>query len=215
MSSGYREVHGTVHLEPVGSCIYCGANEGLSDEHIVPFALGGRLVLPQSSCSSCAKITSEFEQKVLRGFMLEARTTGGFPTRRPKKRPRSLPLEIGRDGVFQTVELTPNSHPGLLLLPLFAPPGVLVGRETGTGVVITGMETLGFGKHPSQVAQETKATTIRSTASLDVTSFARLLAKIGYGYAVAKDGELFWHAQVRADPRPLLSHPGLGPARHL
>jgi hypothetical protein len=28
--------------EPVNECIYCGATENLSDEHVIPFALSGR-----------------------------------------------------------------------------------------------------------------------------------------------------------------------------
>ena len=184
------EVRNRVRAEPVGSCIYCGAVNELGDEHIVPYALGGRYELPESSCSRCAAITSAFERKVLRGFMLDARTTGGFPTRRPKKRPRSFPLDIERNGTFQTLELDPDNHPGFLLLPLLAPPSVLVGRESGTGVTIIGIETIRFGKDPAEFAHEMGATSIRGSVDLDATSFSRLLAKIGYSYAIAAVGLL-------------------------
>jgi len=58
----------------IGECVYCGAKENLANEHIVPLALGGNLVLQNASCRSCAKITGKFEQRVLRGFMMDART---------------------------------------------------------------------------------------------------------------------------------------------
>jgi hypothetical protein len=49
------------------SCIYCGTQadqteaKELSDEHIIPYALGGNLVLPKASCDRCAKETHAFE----------------------------------------------------------------------------------------------------------------------------------------------------------
>ena len=41
----------TLRAASVGSCIYCGATDQLTDEHIIPLALGGRFVLPDSSCA--------------------------------------------------------------------------------------------------------------------------------------------------------------------
>ena len=40
---------------PVGRCIYCGGDGGgtLTKEHIFPAGLGGGLVLPRASCTSC------------------------------------------------------------------------------------------------------------------------------------------------------------------
>jgi hypothetical protein len=70
---------------------------------------GGRLVLPDSSCPACAAITSAFERKLLRGFMWDARTSGGYPTRRPKERPKSLPLQVECDGVVEQIELVPHA----------------------------------------------------------------------------------------------------------
>lgn len=40
--------------QPVNVCIYCGGTGALSDEHIIPFGLGGRWVLPKASCAECA-----------------------------------------------------------------------------------------------------------------------------------------------------------------
>ena len=42
---------------PVGRCIYCFAsNCNLGDEHIIPQALGGNIILHGASCSACDKI---------------------------------------------------------------------------------------------------------------------------------------------------------------
>ena len=45
-----NHVQTTYRFKPVGECIYCGARAGLSDEHIVPYALGGTFFLPLASC---------------------------------------------------------------------------------------------------------------------------------------------------------------------
>ena len=49
----------------LGRRLYCGADGTLSDEHIIPLGLGGRWVLPKSSCGPnfCATTRSD------RGFL--------------------------------------------------------------------------------------------------------------------------------------------------
>ena len=54
---------------PCGRCVYCGAITELSDEHIVPFGLGGRWVLPKASCSVCSVKTSRIERTCLRTML--------------------------------------------------------------------------------------------------------------------------------------------------
>jgi hypothetical protein len=49
---------------PVGRCIYCGSDggpDGLREEHIIPYSLGGNAVLEEASCSRCEAITSYLE----------------------------------------------------------------------------------------------------------------------------------------------------------
>lgn len=184
------ELKSFTRAEPVGRCIYCGATEGLSDEHVIPYALGGALILPDSSCPRCAGITSDFERRVLRGFMQGARVAGNYPTRRPKERPKSLPLEIEREGRFESVEVPTQRHPALLFLPLPEPPGIIAGRPHAPGVSVRGIETLYFGKNPADAARELGVKTIRTTENWDVTSFARLLAKVAYSWCVAAAGTL-------------------------
>ena len=57
------------HYPPVGRCIYCGATDELTDEHIIPFSLGGVLILDKASCNGtkgCNKKTHKFEGVVAR-----------------------------------------------------------------------------------------------------------------------------------------------------
>lgn len=184
-------------FDPVDSCIYCGRLSDLTDEHIVPFALGGRLILPKSSCRACAKVTSAFERECLRGFMLDARTAGGYPTRRPRKRPTTLPLEVTSEGEQELLRLEPSDHPGFLFLPRFERAGILAGGEPRSGLLVNGVETLYFGKAPPAVASELDAEGLRYSAQLPAYAFARLIAKIAYSYAVGARGLLpLSHATV-------------------
>jgi len=67
------EVRETTRFASQGACIYCGSSDDLTDEHVVPYGLGGKMILPKSSCRRCAMITGQFEGKVLRGFMRDGR----------------------------------------------------------------------------------------------------------------------------------------------
>src|SRR3546814_3930149 len=74
---------------PVGQCIYCGSTkEPLGKEHIIPYGLGGNLVLPKASCKGCEAITGGFEQVCLRTMFGPARLRLNMPTRRRKERPK-------------------------------------------------------------------------------------------------------------------------------
>jgi hypothetical protein len=69
-------------LGKIDKCIYCGAVEGLTDEHIIPYSLNGDYVLQQASCLACCDITSRFEQEVTRNFLRPMRAYFGLKTRR-------------------------------------------------------------------------------------------------------------------------------------
>jgi hypothetical protein len=182
------EVRTATRVGLVGFCIYCGSNESLSDEHVIPFALGGNAILEKASCKRCSKITSEFERRVLRGFMLEARTAARFPTRRPKERPTTLPLMAKRGDQMESVALSSVQSPGFLHLPIFEPPAFLSGRTPVSGINVCGLETLVFGRPPDKLAVDLGTNTIQTSVNIDVPSFVRMIAKIGYSFAVAAQG---------------------------
>jgi hypothetical protein len=57
----------TKKYPPVGACIYCGTKEPpLTEEHIIPFAIGDKILLPAASCHKCCDTTKKFEQFVQR-----------------------------------------------------------------------------------------------------------------------------------------------------
>lgn len=184
----YMAVTETTKLRAMGECVYCGSAERLSDEHIVPFGLGGNLILPDASCPQCAKITSAFERRVLRGFMHRARTTGNFQTRRPKDRPQTHTVTLLRDDHAVETDVAVTDAPAFLQLPLLTPPQFFSGGTHTTGVKVRGLETLYFGVNPEEFVKGHAASGLRQQDSLDVTSFARMIAKIGYCYICATLG---------------------------
>ena len=114
-------------LKPVQRCIYCGAGDvPLSDEHVVPFSLGGTWILPKASCSDCAGITSRAERDISRGTYLALRTKAGFPTYRPRKRPRSFDvIAMMPDGSRRKISVAANKYPTLYPILHLPPPGIL------------------------------------------------------------------------------------------
>src|SRR5689334_18138627 len=92
---------------PVGVCVYCGATqERLTDEHIIPLSLNGKLVLPKASCSACAKVTGRIEEIVTRNMYGTLRLKKNFRSRHKKKRPTAMPFTGTTDA--SGVETTAN-----------------------------------------------------------------------------------------------------------
>jgi hypothetical protein len=89
-----------------------------------------------------------------------------------------------------TVSLPAAQSGAFLHLPLFRRAALLDGHAFTAGVEIRGIETLQFGKSPVDLMLTRGAHASRDQVDLDATAFARLLAKIGYGYAVYEYGYL-------------------------
>ena len=171
----------------VGLCIYCGAVNDLSDEHIVPFGLGGNLVLPKSSCRTCAKITSRFERIVLRGPFRPIRVFRGIQSRRKHRdAPTSLPLRIRREGEdWETIFLPHNDYPILLNFFVLDVPGC-DDPEYVKGVRLRGQITYSFGPRPGEVMSRLGVKQIKlPSQQYHPVDFAKMTAKVAYSMAVA------------------------------
>ncbi len=181
--------------EPTGTCIYCGSDgapHGLSDEHVVPFALLGDMILPNNSCRQCAKTTSAFELICARKMYGSFRTREGLRTRRPAKRPTKVPVEAG--GVPMMVAnagaiagfpiIRFKSPPGALMLPPIAPEWPSVELQLMTAVP----------REQDHWKQLPRGELSFYPVAFDLTSFARLCAKIAHGFAVAMFGRAAFDA---------------------
>ncbi len=124
--------HDAKHYASMDKCIYCGSGSKLTKEHIIPYSLGGRWVLPKASCSDCAKITGAFEGEFSRTILGPLRMLYNMPTRRPKDRPRHLPLKVkyptSKD--WEVAYVDRDVCPFLIGLPLYPMPDTLTGVAT-------------------------------------------------------------------------------------
>lgn len=192
-----------VHSYPSpGRCIYCmrlsEADADLTDEHIVPYGLGGRAVLKKSSCRACASATSRDERFLLRDMLLEARTQLDFPSRRPSDRPSTFKMGVfdaQEDGSFPKNmdsagfawrDVGAAERPAMIMLPGFAPPGILWGRAPTDKFRVTGLNAYvdGAARKPD-VEPGTQAAVFQKIRPEVV---CRVLAKVAHGAAVAELG---------------------------
>src|SRR4051794_2543668 len=104
---------------PVGRCIYCGETKlprgvlRFGNEHIIPLALGGNLVLPEASCRECEKIINrEIENPILRQEWGHLRTRRDFPSRNKALRKHRTHLMMrGTDGAPIPIPIKDHSTP--------------------------------------------------------------------------------------------------------
>jgi hypothetical protein len=189
-----------VKLPPVGHCIYCGRTDNLSREHIIPFGLNGNVVLLAASCARCQKITASFELAVLRGSMRAVRVRLQFQSRKKHEgAPLIQRLSFTRNGVSETIDFPVERFPTFLRLERFASPRYFTGEQK-FGIHITGARTILFGPRLEIVGRELGAQELTFTSARDQpTSFARMIAKIGYGMAFARG-----HIDRIEAPSPLI-----------
>jgi hypothetical protein len=172
---------------PVDRCIYCGGDGGgtLTKEHIVPLGLGGGLIMPRASCTSCQMEIQTFENICMRKTLLPYRKATGL-TRHPNDLPATVPLTL--DLALQgPTHVALDMHPNVVVLPgLRELPGILAGRPPQPMVqfdykIFSGLEILEGIKLRLKEQQSVGI-------YLDGYAWLRMLAKIAHGYAVAELG---------------------------
>lgn len=118
--------HGPCHFPSKGACIYCGSTRGLTDEHVVPYSLGGQHVIRAGSCRECADITKKFEQKVARDLWGTARASFGAPTRRKRERKMHVVMQDPTDPK-NTIEVPVADYPAGMVFYVMPKAGLLQG----------------------------------------------------------------------------------------
>lgn len=174
----------------IGKCIYCGASDSpLSEEHIVPYALNGRWTLLLASCSKCNGITSQFERDVTRNLLASTRAFHQFKTRHPRLRPISFPVDvIYKNGVEEKIEIPIEEYGAVTTFPIFEAPGYITGNHI-KGILFKG-HTLNRngGMDLIQLSKKYNVKAINFSSTFSPVNFARLIAKIAYGFAVSQFG---------------------------
>ncbi|MBN1804659.1 MAG: hypothetical protein JW837_05370 [Sedimentisphaerales bacterium] len=181
---------------PVGRCIYCNNTDDLTVEHIIPFGLGGRLELPESSCHRCCKITSDFEHTCLRTMYGPLRLLYDLPSRRKKFRPPKLPLKVKQtaEDDWTYIDVEQERYPFLILFPQLSMPNMLTnetvchGAKAKTFWIRGASPSYVFKDLLQQLTIQLNVHTIMPEAKVEVDKFCQMLAKIAYSFAIGELG---------------------------
>src|SRR6266581_7022579 len=173
----------------VGRCIYCGTTtRKLGDEHIIPYALNGGMLLPKASCEDCAKVTHRYEHTVARRIFGHFRIRYKVQSRRPERRPTHITVgTLMPDGSRGTVKVPVDEHPTMLFVYKFDQATILRGLPP---------EVEDFRWVPINISSKKELDDFiakyhwdRLVTLLPVpVEFARMLAKIAYSFVVGEFG---------------------------
>jgi hypothetical protein len=142
-----------LRTESADECIYCGSTDQLSREHILPYALGGTITIPDGSCETCRKMTHGFETAVLRGPMRVVRYIKNIPSRtKHKDVPETIPVKVIFNGREVDIEAPRHEAPILLPFPIFERPDYF--KSTASQLKLVGLATGSFGADPEEFALE-------------------------------------------------------------
>lgn len=180
-----------------GRCIYCGCTSDLRDEHIMPLGLGGTAYIDDASCSDCEKITSYLDgfiaSKVFGPMRVHAGMQSPRSRRRKEKRPTHLPVEYEIAGKPEIRVLPLKDHPHHIVVPIWEWPGITQAiQPSGNFGQLKGalywIIPESFHAAIGMRAGEQATVNFRGSRIVNVHTFARGLAKIGYCHAVAQYG---------------------------
>jgi HNH endonuclease len=180
--------------KPVWRCIYCGRDRTqvtLGKEHIIPFAFGGPLVLPRSSCTDCSNITRKFEGVCARAMFGAYRLAGNIPTRHPEERPTTLSINThSGPGTEREEHRLPIAEYPIIsaVVPELGPAGVLVGAPSTTEFKVNLKIINLMRDNDERKKWEAGEKQFEVSRTLMMTEFAQLLAKMAYSFAVAELG---------------------------
>ena len=121
--------HGAMKIPSRGACIYCARKHvPLTDEHVVPLALGGVHILKGASCHACADITKKFEQDVARELWGDARNSYNAPSRRKKQRKTYIVL-ADPDNPTRRIKVPYSEYPAAMVFYKMQRAGLLEGSR--------------------------------------------------------------------------------------
>ena len=173
-----------VRYAPLGRCLYCLASGvPLTEEHLIPRALGGRLTLPDAVCEPCRRITGRLEQATLEREFLVPKTLLALKRRRARgKGPsRMPPILVAGDDTPST--LTAETFPRRFSLPAFEPAGLLAGADRTD--ILPGIDFVDCHLNVGTPACRNIAA---APPLADPQAYATSIAKWAYSLAVAERG---------------------------
>jgi hypothetical protein len=156
----------------------------------MPFSLGGNAELRQASCRKCEAVTSYLDGYLARAIYHHLRVHTDTQSR--SGHPEVLSAEIELKDGRKTLTLPTGEHPFFLNMPVWGYPGVLRGLQPTSdfgdarahvywSIPPTMRQTLGLRDGEAAIVNDT-------SRPINMPTFARAIAKIGYCHAVAHYG---------------------------
>lgn len=169
----------------INKCIYCD-RKGETDEHIIPFALGGTVKLFNASCEKCRDLTSRCERNPLSKNLAEARAVLGYPSRHRDFSGEKFIFEVTfKNGAEGVLELSKNETLGVASFLEYPLPAFFTHNNYKGGIVVSACSLISFGPDIKALAQKYDLKTIRSSFKHKGNDFEKMIIKIAYCAAVA------------------------------
>ena len=145
----------------------------------MPFALGGKHVIPQASCPKCQKITGRIEKAVARGMWGDARIAFNVPTRRPKQRPKFISIPTTAPG--QTPITVPYAdYPAGMVFYWADRAGILQGLPQDVDLSAFWLLKMVTDKKKADDFHRRHPNRLVVQFRHEPENFARMVSKIGY-----------------------------------
>ena len=174
-------------IPDIGSCIYCDTNEDLTNEHFLPYGLGGKEILKKASCKTCAKETSQIEERLMRGIWRPYRQALNLPSR-SKIYPRYYPVELVTfKGEKKPVQIPTENYPAVIFF-VFETPSVLLDRTHTAPPSAKEVLLKLIRPFPTKVLEEQKIRAIQPWEQIEYpvnfesSDLLRFIAKVAHGY---------------------------------
>jgi hypothetical protein len=193
-------------IGPVNRCIYCGATGvELTDEHIVPKGIGGRLELLQSSCVPCQRKIQPVEDELMNVPFQPARRAHNLRGQGKRGRPITIRHKATNEILSIPVADFPVYYPLAKFLP--GPPMLLFGKPKDLPLLCDWQIIYADPKAVRDAKFAKLGLKLPDLVQFPQPRlFARFLAKIAHAYASARhfDGDCpdfqpYLHKLARGD----------------
>lgn len=171
----------------IGKCIYCGEEkEKLTKEHVIPYALGGTIILHNASCEECRRVTSQYERNPLSENWREVRAFLDYPSRKRKFEEEIFKLSVVlKNGKESILELRKKEILGMAQFLEYSLPGIFLKNGMHEkGVMVTGVSVFGLGIDLKEFAKKYNVKSFTHTMEHKSFNFERMVIRIAYSFVV-------------------------------
>lgn len=171
----------------INKCIYCGGI-GTTNEHIIPYALGGKAKLFKASCEKCRDITSRCEKHTLKENWAEARAILDYPSRKRDFGNETFLLEVTyKNGENGIIKLLKNEVLGLTIFLEYPLPIFFSHNKYEKGIIVSGASAISFGPNPNIkfLSEKYNIKRITHRSEHNGNDFEIMIAKIAYCASIA------------------------------